>query len=77
MTIMIISFGADEKSKLSQPAAEESAYLDEVLPFAQSMISVSLIAMWTSVGLRLCALFPAMGPLVRMMEFLVKDVLRW
>ena len=55
----------------------EKDELSEPLAVAQSMISLSLIAMWTSVGFRLCALVPMMGPLIRMMEFLVTDVLRW
>lgn len=47
------------------------------MAIAQSMISTSLIFMWIGVGMRLCALLPMMGPLVRMMEFLLVDVLRW
>eukprot|EP00966_Prymnesium_polylepis_P289104 6677654-Prymnesium_polylepis.1 len=49
---------------------------DRVLS-AQALLALALMGLWTAHGMHIIALMPALGPLVRMTEYMVRDVFRW
>ena len=44
---------------------------------AQALTGMSLMLLWTATGLRAVSLLPSVGPMVRMSQYMVADVLQW
>jgi hypothetical protein len=44
---------------------------------AQALTALALVGLWMGTGLHFVSLVPALGPLVRMQEYMVSDVFDW